>query len=425
MKLTLLLCLTLVLVNFHITLAKKKLGLFGKIFGTNKNPKPKNNKDFESKPNQYNQGGSTYRQDIPGSHYNQRGHQPQQPAPPAPGPPHAGGQGGHGWYAGQAGHTGQGGYGAYGSYGGQGGYGGYGGYRGYPGGYINQNPNNHILSPRYGGSFGYGGYGVGGGSPFSRSVQAMGHFPSEKSKGFGSNAVMAAAGGALAGMALGYGLGRFPRPHFHFHSPQEEYYYNYYMYRRYGLKSSDANDYSRDYSFSTPPNSYESFMNSCMKRTDLLPAQNTQQQNTSTATTTTTSTTTTTVSSSCPSSNTTQTRNATATNSTFAPSESSGPSKQPEVSPGAPAALANAADDDDDTVSVVEIGYPALIEQLKVRRCLEMYMVYSEKYLRKKTPPRVSSQGVQRLEMGSHWLLAVLTMTTLTLMNRNVLLLLH
>ena len=66
----------------------------------------------------------------------------------------------------------------------------------------------------------------------------MGYNPSVRSQGFGRQAMMAAGAGAVAGMALGYGLGSFPRPHFNFHSPQEEYYYNNYMYRRYGSSYS-------------------------------------------------------------------------------------------------------------------------------------------------------------------------------------------
>ena len=53
--------------------------------------------------------------------------------------------------------------------------------------------------------------------------------------------------------------------------------------------------------------------------------------------------------------------------------------------PPVPQALRKAAsdeDDDEDTVSIVEIGYPMLIEQLKAHRCLELYMVYSEKYFK-------------------------------------------
>lgn len=254
---------------------------------------------------------------------------------------------------------------------------------GYPGGYMNYNPNSRILSPRYGGSFGYGGYNSRGGSPFSQSVNAMGVYPGARSKGFGRSAVMAAAGGAMVGMALGYGLGRFPRPHFHFNNPQEEYYYNHYMYKKYGARSSDANDYSRDYKFDTPPLAYDSYMDLCMKRTDILPVLN---QNSRTKPSTSTKTNTTGLAASDNNSDNLAT-----------PSPSTPrPLNLPKTGPGD-------SDEDDDTVSIVEIGYPALIEQLKARRCLEYYMVYSETYLVKQTG------GAQELKMGFQGLLSVIS----------------
>uniref|UniRef100_A0A3P8WUR7 Prion protein, related sequence 3 n=1 Tax=Cynoglossus semilaevis TaxID=244447 RepID=A0A3P8WUR7_CYNSE len=294
------------------------LNLFKKIFS------PK------TKSNTFNQPAR------PGSYANQGGlpnHQPRQPAGGYP----AGGYPAGGYPAG--------GYPA-------GGYPYSGGYRGYP------NPNNRIQSPYLGGGFGYGVYVAGGGSPFSHSVQAMGVYPNEKSKGFGRSAAMAAAQGAVAGMALGYGLGRFPRPHFEFHSPQEEYYYNHYIYRRYGVRSTDDNDYGRDYQYNRPIVMYDNFMDLCVKRMDLLPVV----------------------------------------------SINSAASKQ-------------------DTVSIVEIGYPALIQQMKVRRCLELYLVYSEKYLKKKKPTteHPPKDGTQGLKMGQHAFLAVAISTTLMIMNSNML----
>lgn len=44
--------------------------------------------------------------------------------------------------------------------------------------------------------------------------------------------------------------------------------------------------------------------------------------------------------------------------------------------------------DDDDTVSIMEIGYPALIEQIKARRCVELYMVYAEQHAAKQVQDR-------------------------------------
>ncbi|XP_035513635.1 pH-response regulator protein palI/RIM9-like [Morone saxatilis] len=402
------LCLSLLAFYTHFSLAKRSGGGgFGKSFGSKKTST--SNRGSTNTGHKNNQGSSSQggypKQPV---HPNQGGHPPQSGRPGYPGSYPQ--QPGRGVYHNQYPAQGS----PYGGYGGQGGYGGYGGQGSYGGGYINKNPNNNILSPRYGGSFGYGGHGVGGGSPFSRSVQANGMYPSDKSRGFGRSAVMAAAGGAMAGMALGYGLGRFPRPHFNFHSPQEEYYYNNYMYRKYGVKSTDTNDYSRDYTYSPPPATYDSYMDSCMKRTDLLPAENRQPNNKPAATTTTAA-----------APDTGNGSNATETNST-APSTPR-PVNESKANPGPPASQVlreTATDDDDDTVSIVEIGYPALIDQLKVRRCLELYMVYSEKYLKKKKEPKPSN-GAQGLQMGPQGLLAVVTSTIVMLLNSNMLMLLH
>uniref|UniRef100_A0A1A7WM82 Prion protein b n=1 Tax=Iconisemion striatum TaxID=60296 RepID=A0A1A7WM82_9TELE len=268
-----------------------------------------------SYPNQYPAGGS-YPNQYPGRNYPN-----QYPGgyPPAGGNPNQYPARGGGYpyqnpgYPVRTGNTGAG-WGAPGANPG-----------GYPGGgiggYPNWNPNNKILSPRFGGGgYGYGGNGMGG-SPFSHSVQSMGYQP--KSTGFAKKAMLAAGVGAVAGMAVGYGLGRFPRPHFNFRSPEEEYYYNNYMYRRYGTKSTDEKDYGRDYEYKPPPRaeSYEDFMKRCMNSTEA--------------------------------------------------SSSSTPKS-------------GAEEDDDDTVSIEEIGYPALIDQVKSRRCVEKYMAYSEQFLQER-----------------------------------------
>ncbi|KAF3695592.1 hypothetical protein EXN66_Car011268 [Channa argus] len=361
MKLTVIavLSLSLILVHIHFSLAVKRIKLSDKI-----NLLKKKILDTKSKIKQ-----------------------PKQKNPQPSGRP--------GSYPKQGGYHPAGGYPAQGSrYGGD-----YGAYGGYPGGYMNYNPNNRILSPHYGGSFGYGGYGAGGGSPFSHSVQAMGRYPSDSSRGFGHSAVMAAAGGAMAGMALGYGLGRFPRPHFSFNSPQEEYYYNHYMYRKYGVKSTDTNDYSRDYKYTPPPLTYDHYMDSCMKRTDLLPAENKNPNNKPAATIDAKTTTPTAAPGAGTGSNTTTTNNTAAGNPfTLQPLNESEANLVPPVRK---AATDNEDDVDDDTVSIVEIGYPALIRQVKVRRCVELYMAYSEKYLRKPTG------GTQGLEINLGGLLAV------------------
>ncbi|XP_017267641.1 uncharacterized protein LOC108233590 [Kryptolebias marmoratus] len=337
----------------------------------------------------------------------------------------------------------------------------FGGFGNSPGSYINHNPNNRILSPHFGGSFGFGGYGDGGGSPFSHQIKTMGHAPSSESKGFGRSAAMAATRDAEAKMALGYGLGRFLRPHFHFHSRRQEYYYNFYVYKKYGIKSNDKNDYSRDYQYIQPPDAFDRYIESCMKRTDLLQGGN-QTLGAAKPTIASVNTTTTTISvntssgankggSLTASPSTPQPLNSSEVGATKTPSalqniSEVGATKTPsslqnisEVgatkTPSAPQNISEAGattapqilqvDDDDDTVSIVEIGYPALIKQMKMKRCIELYVVYADRNLKKKTVrfDKVSNSGVQGLKMDFQGLLSTLTITTLTLMNNNMLML--
>ncbi|KAK5610485.1 hypothetical protein CRENBAI_004196 [Crenichthys baileyi] len=287
-------------------------------------------------PNQYPAGGN-YPNQYPGAGgYPAAGGYPNQ-YPGAGGYPVRTGNTGPGWGPGVPGAN-PGGY--------PGGYGG-----GTIGGYPNWNPNNKVLSPRFGGGgYGYGGYGMGG-SPFSRSVQGMGIQP--KSTSFAKKAMMAAGVGAIAGMAVGYGLGRFPRPHFNFRNPEEEYYYNNYMYNRYGTKSTDEKDYGRDYVYKPPPRAetYENFMNHCMNGTDRLKDQ--------------------------------------------------GSSKS------------GANDEDDDTVSIEEIGYPDLINQVKSRRCVEKYMEYSAKFMKeRKAEPQFQPN---RCSPMSYWPMQLFTSSLMLL----------
>ncbi|XP_078809344.1 uncharacterized protein prnpb isoform X3 [Oryzias latipes] len=472
MKLTVnaVLCWSLFFLYFNDSLATKKGGL-GKITNLFKKPsknKPNLNsktKDSAKKQStQFNQGGypqqpGGYPQQPgggypqypgraggypqqPGGYPQQPGGYPQQPGgyPQQPGggyPQYPGRPGGYpqqpGGYPQQPG----GGYPQYpsrpGGYPNQPGYPQYpgnsaGGYPapGYPygGHYIHSNPNNRILSPHYGGSFGYGAHQGGGGSPFSNSLQSMGIGPSDKSRGFGRSAVMAAAGGAVAGMALGYGLGQFPRPHFHFHSPQEEYYYNHYMYRKYGMKSAEANDYSKRYRDSPPPpDTFDKFMSSCMKRTDLLHQENPKSYHKGVATATKTTTVAVNTPTSVPTPITGNNSNPTVNSTVAAKPSSASPTVLPtanrsKVSPApeAPQVLQSDDDDEDDTVSIVEIGYPALIKQMKIKRCTELYIVYTEKY-QKKTQNRAAGNGAQRLQTGSSGLLFLFTSVVLSLLH--------
>lgn len=425
------LCLPLLVIHIKPSLASKR-GKFPQIMNAFKKPsKTKPNQDTKSKTQQstqFNQGGYPQQPGRPGGYPNTGGY-PQQPSRPG-GYPYQGGnpnQGGYpqqpgrpGGYPYQSGYPNQGFYPGYpghqaGAYPGPGYpyWGSYGSYGGYPGGYINHNPNNKILSPHYASSFGYGGYGAGGGSPFSNYAKAQGFVPSDKSKGFGRRAALAAAGGALTGMALGYGLGRFPRPHFHFHSPQEEYYYNYYMYRKYGIRSTDTNDFSRDYEYIQVDVTFDSFIKSCMNRADLVPVKN-RKPNLKPAVTTSKPPTAATVNSTIASitaalgtaSSATSNSTATKNSSTDSPSTPHPPNKY-EDNP-APAASQLLQTDDDDTVSIVEIGYPALITQVKLKRCIELYIVNAERNLKKKTKLE-SSSGAQRLQTDLRGLFSVIT----------------
>ncbi|XP_026057707.1 uncharacterized protein LOC113042913 [Carassius auratus] len=384
----------------------------------------------------------------PGQGYPNQGSYPGRGGyPPQGGYPAQGGYP-QGNYPGRSGYPGQGGYPAQGGYPGAGSYpnrnpgqaGGYGNpypaggsYPGYPvrggsspnqfgggvagagaGGYPAAaqypywNPNNKIMSPGYGGN--YGSYGYGGRSPFAQSVHNMGMAPSYKSQGFGKQAIMAAGAGAVAGMALGYGLGSFPRPRFQFHSPQEEYYYNHYMYRRYGQPPPDGNVNSNsrggkpgnagstsagqgninphDIFQNPPPQSYDSFMDKCVKRTDLLrgkpeggsrrstdfKAQEAEVANDPTG-----------AQENATSNNSTAERN-TSRSSLFVTSKPPETPSQPLMHTQEKKAEADG--DDDDTVSIMEIGYPMLIEQMKARRCVELYMVYAEQHAEKQVQVR-------------------------------------
>lgn len=258
---------------------------------------------------------------------------------------------------------------------------------GYPGGYPsmggsypNWNPNNQILSPRYGGGFGSPGYGIGG-SPFSKTVHNMGYKPSVKSKGFAKKAILAAGVGAMTGMAVGYGLGRFPRPHFQFSSRQEEQYYNHYMQQRYGMKSADTNDYRHDYTFKPPPKAqtYEKYMDNCMNRSDLL-----QNRDAKISVITTIN-------------ESLAVSNGISENGTTKPVESQ---------------------ERDDTVSITEIGYPALIQQMKARKCVQLYMAYSESFLQKQTQQKPSSSS----DPPGHPGLLVLLITAIMSLGSNFLL---
>lgn len=301
--------------------------------------------------------------------------------------------------------------------------GGYGSHSGYGGGcgsygrrHKNLNPANKITSPHY--SAGYGGYNVGGGSPFSRSVHDMGVFPSEKSRGFGRSAAVAAAGGAAGGMAMGYGLGRIQNPHFPLNSPQEEYYYKHYIHKKQSTKSTKSTatkvSSSEDYTYSEPPITYDYYMDSCIKKKESQQRKIIEQNNPTTNTTTTTTTTTVTPVTPLGPSNGTGSNNTAADKSSTSSPPTSPPLNKSEAKPMA-SILSKTSSDGDDTVGIVEIGYPALIYQHNVKTCLEEYMAYSENH----------NRGVPGVGTGSKGLLALCTSVTVMLLNSNMLAWLH
>ncbi|XP_041955965.1 uncharacterized protein DDB_G0271670-like [Alosa sapidissima] len=263
------------------------------------------------------------------------------------------------------------------------------------------NPNNQIMSPRYSGNYAYGAYGRGygqGGSPFAHKVQSMGYNPSVQSQGFGQQAVVAAGTGAVAGMAVGYGLGSFPRPHYHFHDSNQESSYNHYMYQHYGSQetrntnkrththgqssagsgaqqgigdsssSGGTNSYDDDNRplvlLKSPPESYGNYMSTCMKRRDLLQSERTGNQ--------------------------TQSQNMTkagAPSTTAMPEDAANPSQEVKKGAGQENETeekgAEKKEEHDEVVSILEIGYPALIEQLKARKCVKLYTVYTQEVAKK------------------------------------------
>lgn len=266
---------------------------------------------------------------------------------------------------------------------------------------MNRNPANSIASPRYSGSD----YNARGGSPFSRSVQNLGWVPNDKSRGFGRKAALAAAGGAAGGMAMGYGLGRMHRPDFPLNSPQEEYYYSHYVHKKHAPKTtktegnrantgssvSNANEDST-YSNHDAPLTYNDYMENCMTGLERDQVKIIEQSNKPTVATARTRRSVTT-----PAASGVSGSNKTAVNES-APS----PSTAPDVSK---------TRDDEKTVSIVEIGYPALIYQHNVKTCLERFFAYSE----------FIKGGAQGMAAGSQGFVALATSVMVMLLNSNLL----
>ncbi|XP_065146600.1 prion protein b [Paramisgurnus dabryanus] len=226
--------------------------------------------------------------------------------------------------------------------------------------YPNWNPNNKILSPHYGGMFGPGRVDTGG-SPFSRSVQSMGYHPSVESKGFGKQAKLAADSGALTGMAVGYGVGQFPRPNLKFKSPKEEYYYNNYMYKRHGMGSGKEiyNPDKYEISLLNQAQTYDLYMDRCTNRTDLFREQDTLDSAGHSS-----------IQKDDPLAGHSGMENAYTGNGWPDQTNTSSPATNNSHLMPAGTHL----DENEETVSILKIGYPALIEQMKAKKCVELYI---------------------------------------------------
>lgn len=138
-----------------------------------------------------------------------------------------------------------------------------------------------------------------------------------------------------------------------------------------------------------PPQSYDSFMDKCVKRTDLLREKPEGRSRRSTDFVE--------AQAAEIGDDPTGAQENTTNNNSTAERDTSGSSlfvtSKPPETPTQPQKhtqerKAEAEDDDDDTVSIMEIGYPALIEQMKARRCVELYMVYAEQHAEKQVQDR-------------------------------------
>lgn len=203
---------------------------------------------------------------------------------------------------------------------------------------------------------------------------------------------------------MGYGLGRMHRPDYQLNSPQEEYYYNHYMYKKHGTKTevnranrgSSDNNVNEEYTSSNneAPMTYDGYMEKCMIGLQRDQVKIMEQSDKPTIATTTTARTTRSVTPS--SASDAAGSNKTALNeSTPSLSIAPGLSKTP---------------DDEKTVSIVEIGYPALIYQHNVKTCMERFFAYSE----------FIKGGAQGIGTGSPRFVALASSVMLMLFNSNL-----
>ncbi|XP_041088295.1 loricrin-like isoform X7 [Polyodon spathula] len=279
----------------------------------------------------------------------------------------------------------------------------------------------------------------GGGSHFSQAVAGQGFKPSHKSKGFGKKAALAAGLGVATGMAMGYGLSRTrfpgsfpgsypgvyrgPRLEIDFNSEEEERYYNYYMWKRYVATPFGGDSGTlMHYYFRQPAQTYEMYRDRCLKRNDLLPGKETGRAVPSPAAT----------GGDGPRSNINTTaadnsknitdiflgRNNSAVDATTNHPVSLSPGNINATETDANNSTGNASvnntareaasaprpaqedKDDDNVVGVMDVGNPEMIEQMKLYRCIELYVDYTHQYLTKRTETRTRNtqwNGAARL----------------------------
>ncbi|MGH0191827.1 UNVERIFIED_CONTAM: hypothetical protein FKN15_077115 [Acipenser sinensis] len=203
-------------------------------------------------------------------------------------------------------------------------------------------------------------------------------------------------------MAMGYGLSRTrfpgsfpgvyrgPRLEIDFNSEEEERYYNYYMWKRYVATPFGGDSGTlMHYYFRQPAQTYEMFRDRCLKRNDLLPGKETDRAVQSPAGT----------DEDGPRSNINTTAADNSKNTMdILPSRTTVSNTMSEAASATRPAQEDK--DDDDVVGVMDVGNPEMIEQMKLYRCIELYVDYTHQYLTKRTKTHTripQSKGAARL----------------------------
>ncbi|XP_034768299.2 uncharacterized protein LOC117966415 [Acipenser ruthenus] len=263
----------------------------------------------------------------------------------------------------------------------------------------------------------------GGDSYFSQSVAGQGSKPSHKSKGFGKKADLATGLGLAAGMDSFPGVYRGPRLEIDFNSEEEERYYNYYMWKRYVATPFGGDSGTlMHYYFRQPAQTYEMFRDRCLKRNDLLPGKETDRAVQSPASTDEdgprSNINTTATDNSKNTMDILPSRNNSAVDATSNPPVSVSPGNINVTETEAKNSTGNATvnnttseaasatrpaqedKDDDDVDGVMDVGSLEMIEQMKLYRCIELYVDYTHQYLTTRTETDtwiLQSKGAARL----------------------------